>query len=167
MIPKGELYMRILVISDTHQNVDSLRRVLLAQPTAEVVIHLGDGEDDVALLKPSFPDKTFLQVRGNCDFGSNLPYNGTYTAEGVTIFYTHGHLFSVKNGLELAMSAAREQKAKVLLFGHTHHALTDYEDGMHIMNPGSAGLGSPSDVLSYGTLDITPQGIVTNIVKIQ
>ena len=155
--------MRILVVSDTHKNAGNLRTALLAQPQAEVVIHLGDGEDDVALLKSSFPEKMFLQVRGNCDWGSNLPYTGTYTAEGVTIFYTHGHLYSVKSGLYSAVCAAREQKAQVLLFGHTHQALTDYEDGLHIMNPGSAGFYGPT----YGTLDITPQGIVTNIVKIQ
>lgn len=159
--------MRILVVSDTHKNVSNLRTILLAQPSAEAVIHLGDGEDDVALLKPSFPEKMFLQVRGNCDWGSNLPYSGVYTAEGVNIFYTHGHVYNVKGGLYQAVCAAREQKAQVLLFGHTHHALTDFEDGLHIMNPGSAGMGSPSDAPSYGTLDITPQGIVTNIIKLR
>lgn len=159
--------MRILVVSDTHRNVGNLRAVLLAQPQAELVIHLGDGEDDVALLKPSFPEKTFLQVRGNCDWGSNLPYTGVYTAEGITIFYTHGHLYNVKSGLYQAECAAREQKAQVLLFGHTHHALTDYDDGLYLMNPGSAGHYAPSEPPSYGTLDITPQGIVTNIISIQ
>lgn len=159
--------MRILVVSDTHRNVGNLRAALLAQPQAELVIHLGDGEDDVALLKPSFPEKTFLQVRGNCDWGSNLPYTGVYTAEGVTIFYTHGHLYNVKSGLYQAECAAREQKARVLLFGHTHHALTDYDDGLYLMNPGSAGHCSLSEPSSYGTLDITPQGIVTNIISIQ
>ena len=153
--------MRILVVSDSHRNVDMLRKILLVQPQAEIVIHLGDGEDDLALLKPGFPEKMFLQVRGNCDWGSNLPYSNVYTAEGVKIFYTHGHLYNVKGGLYSAVCAAREQKAQVLLFGHTHQALTDYEDGLYIMNPGSAGYGAPS----YGTLDITPQGIVTNIVK--
>ena len=159
--------MRILVVSDTHRNVDSLRKILLAQPTAEIVIHLGDGEEDVALLRPSFPEKMFLQVRGNCDWGSNLPYTGVYTAEDVKIFYTHGHLYNVKGGLYQAVCAAREQRAQVLLFGHTHTALTDYDDGLHIMNPGSAGMGSPLGAPSYGTLDITPQGIVPNIITLR
>ena len=155
--------MRILVVSDTHKNAGNLRTILLAQPKAEIVIHLGDGEDDVALLKNSFPEKMFLQVRGNCDWGSNLPNTGVYTAEGVKIFYTHGHLYNVKSGLYQAVCAAREQKAQVLLFGHTHQALTDYEDGLYMMNPGSAGYGAPS----YGTLDITPQGIVTNVISLR
>ena len=61
------LPMRILVVSDTHGNDSSLRRAILAQPKAEVVIHLGDGEEEVQRARGSFPEKMFLQVRGNCD----------------------------------------------------------------------------------------------------
>lgn len=154
--------MRILVVSDTHGSESNLRRAVLAQPSAEVVIHLGDGEEEAARVKRSFPEKMFLQVRGNCDWGSNLPDRALFEAEGVKIFYTHGHIYGVKSGLYNAVCAAREQKAQVLLYGHTHMALTDYEDGLHIMNPGSLG----GFRASYGTLDITPQGIVTNVIRI-
>lgn len=154
--------MRILVISDTHGDESALRRAILAQPKAEVVIHLGDGELEMERARPSFPERMFLQVRGNCDWGSSLPATGLYTAEGAAIFYTHGHAYGVKAGLYNAICAAREQRARVLLFGHTHKALTDYDDGLYIMNPGSLGGWQAS----YGTLDITPQGIVTNIVRL-
>lgn len=155
--------MRILVVSDSHGDEGMLRRALLSQPTAEIVIHLGDGEQEVSRVKPHFPEKMFLQVRGNCDWASTLPVTGEYTVDGVKIFYTHGHGYGVKSGLYNAVCAAREQKAQVLLFGHTHRALTDYDDGLHIMNPGSLSgwMGS------YGTLDITPQGIVTNIIRMR
>ena len=88
--------MRILVVSDTHGNDAGLRGALLAQPKAEVVIHLGDGEEEVQRARGSFPEKMFLQVRGNCDWGSSLPVVGEYTVDGVKIFYTHGHLYGVK-----------------------------------------------------------------------
>ena len=71
--------MRILVVSDTHGNDAGLRRALLAQPKAEVVIHLGDGEDELQRAKRSFPEKMFLAVRGNCDMASSLPPEGEYT----------------------------------------------------------------------------------------
>ncbi len=154
--------MRILVLSDSHGNEKNLRQALLSQPKAEVVIHLGDGDEETERAKRNFPEKMFLQVRGNCDWGSNLPDRGIYEAEGVKIFYTHGHLYGVKSGLYQAVCAAREQKAQVLLYGHTHEPVTDYEDGLYIMNPGSASYYKPT----YGILDITPQGIVTNIVEI-
>lgn len=52
----------------------------------------------------------------------------------------------------------RERQADLLLFGHTHQPLTDYEDGLYLMNPGSLGYGG-----TYGYVDITPAGIVTNL----
>lgn len=154
--------MRILVVSDSHGNDGNLRRAIMAQPNAEVIIHLGDGEEEWIRAKRSFPEKMFLGVRGNCDFASSLPPTGEFTAEGVKIFYTHGHLYGVKSGLYTYECAARERGAQVALFGHTHNALTDYEDGLYLMNPGSLS-GWPG---TYGTVDITPQGIVTNIVKL-
>ncbi len=154
--------MRILVTSDTHGDAASLRQAILAQPQADVVIHLGDGENDVEQAKRSFPDKMFLQVRGNCDWASQLPTVGEYEAEGVRIFYTHGHLYGVKSGDYQLISAARERKAQVALFGHTHLAREDYEDGLYLMNPGRLSGWEAS----YGILDITPQGIVTNVVRL-
>lgn len=154
--------MRILVVSDTHGNDSSLRRAILAQPKAEVVIHLGDGEEELLRAKRSFPEKMFLAVRGNCDFGSDLPLTGEFTAQGVKIFYTHGHYYGVKSGLYTFACAARERGAQVALYGHTHNALEDYDDGLYLLNPGSLN----SWEATYGTVDITPQGIVTNIVKL-
>ena len=154
--------MRILVVSDTHRDAFSLRQAILKQPTADVVIHLGDGADEAQEMKESFPEKMFLMVRGNCDWGSMLPNEGDAAFAGKNIFYTHGNTYDVKYGLYEATSAARDHKADILLFGHTHNALTDYQDGLYIMNPGSLH-GSQG---TYGILDITDAGIVTNILKI-
>ena len=49
--------MRILVVSDTHGNDSSMRRAILAQPKAEVVIQLGDGEEELLRAKRAFPEK--------------------------------------------------------------------------------------------------------------
>ena len=154
--------MRFLVTSDTHGDVMSLRRAILAQPQAELVIHLGDGEGDVSLLKPTFSERMFLQVQGNCDWGSALPVRGEFEAQGVKLFYTHGHAYGVKSGDGSLLAAAREREARIVLYGHTHLAREDYQDGMYIMNPGRLSGWEPS----YGTIDITEQGILLNIVKL-
>lgn len=39
--------------------------------------------------------------------------------------------------------------------------MTDYDDGLYVMNPGSL----RGAYATYGILDITEAGIVTNIVK--
>ncbi len=154
--------MRILVVSDTHGDAGNLRRVLLQQRKAEVVIHLGDGEEEMDALRGSFPEKMILQVRGNCDWGSQLPLFGEITLEGKRIYYTHGHIHRVKYGYYEIAAAARERKADIVLFGHTHTPLQEYEDGLYMLNPGSlSGYGA-----TYGYVDITPAGIVTNIVSI-
>ena len=55
---------------------------------------------------------------------------------------------------------ARERQADILLFGHTHQPLTDYDDGLYILNPGSLrGRGT------YGLLDVTPTGVLLNVVE--
>ncbi len=153
--------MRILVMSDSHGDPMGVREALLAQPGAEAVIFCGDGLTDVENLRSSFPEKAFYMVKGNCDWVSNLNTVGTVTFEGVKIFYTHGHIQNVKFGENEIISAARGAGANILLYGHTHVAKTDYDDGLYIMNPGSlhGGFGT------YGIIDITKNGIVTNIIN--
>ena len=57
--------------------------------------------------------------------------------------------------------AARDRKADIALYGHTHQAEIEYRDGLYLMNPGSLH-GSYG---TYGIIDITPAGLVPNIVK--
>lgn len=153
--------MRILVVSDTHRDSAALRRAILRQPTAEVVIHLGDGAEEAEEMQQAFPEKMFLLVRGNCDWGCHEPWEGVAQLGGKRIFYTHGYTYNVKYGTYEVVDAARSRRADVLLFGHTHEPLTDYDSGLYLMNPGSLN-GSGG---TYGTLDITPAGIVLNIVR--
>ncbi len=155
--------MRILVVSDTHGDASTLRQALLQQRKAEVVIHLGDGAEEMEALACSFPAKAILQVRGNCDWNAPFPQAEEIVLEGKRIYYTHGHIHRVKYGLYELDCAARERKADIVLFGHTHEPFQDYHDGLYFLNPGSL----HGQQGTYGILDIIPAGIVTNIVKIR
>lgn len=156
--------MKILVVSDTHGDFNSLLRAVKAQPDAEVIVHCGDGDEQVQLLKDTYKDKMIVGVRGNCDWNSFLPSTETLSILGKKIFITHGHLYDAKIGLYKIMCAAREAEADILLYGHTHIAMTSYEDGLHLMNPGSC----HGYMASYGILEITEKGdILTNIVKVK
>lgn len=42
--------MRILVLSDTHGDFNRMMKAVTEQPTAEVIIHCGDGEEQVEYL---------------------------------------------------------------------------------------------------------------------
>lgn len=155
--------MRALAISDTHGDYVTLNKILMSQSKAEVVFFLGDGADDIDKVKHNYPEKMFISVRGNCDWGCELPIEQFFTLEGKKIMSTHGHAYDVKFSYNKVINHAIYNECDILLFGHTHTAIATYEDGLYIMNPGSAhGYGG-----TYGTIDITPQGIVTNIVKIK
>ena len=157
--------MRIVVFSDSHNNYFLLRDIVLAQPEAEVFLHLGDGCKEFDYLAANFPLRVMKGLCGNCDWGSAGHTEAVTELGGKRIFYTHGHSYGVKSGLERLKEAARGAKADIALFGHTHVAMTFYEDGICYMNPGSLERpqrGNPS----YGVVDITKAGIVTFIVEI-
>lgn len=154
--------MRIMVVSDTHGDAWSLREAINRQPTAEIVIHLGDGQGEFMELKSLYPEKMFIAVKGNCDWGSTLPEEEEIDIEGVKIFYTHGHMYQVKSTTYHLISDARRRGAKVVLYGHTHQGDSHYEDGLYVLNPGSLhGYDA-----TYGIIDITKGGIVTNIIAL-
>lgn len=154
--------MRIIVLSDSHGDYFSLRTAVMCQPTADAVLFCGDGEEDIDRIKMEFPDKMVVAVRGNNDWGSDKKYSETLTLCGKKIFMTHGHLHHVKYDYQELINYAHSIGADILLFGHTHTSYTSYDDGMYIMNPGASGYY----YATYGIVDITPAGIVTNIVSI-
>ncbi len=156
--------MKILVVSDTHGRWARLSDVLAVQRSAELVIHLGDGADDLDNVRYEYPAKMMIGVSGNCDYAVNLDALGEITVEGKHIFYTHGHIYNVKYGYEQIEEAARRRGADICLFGHTHEPFSDYNNGLYMLNPGS--LGRPNDGQpTYGLIEITSAGIMTNIVK--
>ncbi len=152
--------MRILVFSDSHGSSRCIREALYMHSDSAAVIHLGDGERDMDRLDELLDGKKVVQVCGNCDFASLLPYNETVTIGGVKIFCSHGHTEFVKHGTELFREKAKSLGAHIALYGHTHESVTDYENGLYVMNPGSARLGE------YGAIDITSSGIMLLKMKL-
>lgn len=151
--------MRIIVMSDSHGDFYRVRRIFEENPGADCYIHLGDGARDFEEAGWLFPDTPRRGVRGNCDFGRDEPTSGLLELGGKRIFFTHGHLWGVKQGLDDLEWMAREQRADVALYGHTHRAEALYRDGLWLINPGSV-RDSRETPPGYLALDITPAGIV-------
>lgn len=155
--------MRILVTSDTHGDFFSLNQAINEQKNADIIIHCGDSKDEVDQIRTLYPQKAIYAVKGNCDFCSPLNSTELITIEGKKIFITHGHLYNAKMTLYTLCCAAREQGADIVVFGHTHNALSQYDDGLYIINPGSLhGYNA-----SYAYIDITEKGIMPNIVRLK
>lgn len=152
--------MKILVFSDSHGSPGYMQEAMARHRTADAVIFLGDGERDAEGLRALYPETAFYIVRGNCDFGSAAPDELVLDLDGARIFCTHGHNYGVKYDYYRAVCAARARKANLLLFGHTHQPLEMYDDGLYILNPGSAS----GYRASYAMADVSPAGILTNII---
>lgn len=153
--------MRILVISDSHGDFYSVMSAIKEQPSARVLFFLGDGEHDLDFDRPIRDDLFIHKVRGNCDFGSLLPEFVIDEVEGVRIYATHGYVERVKYGKELLEQYAKENKALIALYGHTHIPDTTYSDGIWFVNPGSIRMGE------YAVIDITAGGIMPILMKLK
>ncbi len=158
--------MRIVVFSDTHGNFSSMKRVFERNEDVNTFIFLGDGELELDKIRMSYPDKKILNVAGNCDMASMSLENDIFIAGDVKIFFTHGHNIGVKVSTDKLYYKAKEVGVNIALFGHTHCRYYEYADGIHLLNPGSAGLPRDGKPKSYAYIDITKAGIVCNHVNL-
>lgn len=157
--------MRILVLSDSHNNVLALRKIVSRHSDINHIFFLGDVTGDIEKIKQEFSDKNYYIVSGNCDFNCPYPQSDIVTIENTRIYYCHGHKHMVKYTDENIIATARINNCKLALFGHTHKSLCRYEDGIYIVNPGSVSL-SREGANSYAVIDITNQGIMPSIMKV-
>lgn len=152
--------MKILVVSDTHRNLEKMAMAVeLEKP--DLVLHLGDHDADAEALSRQMPNLPICYVKGNCDSFSDTPTEYEHHFQGVKIFATHGHKYSVKNGLLSLQYAAMERGANVALFGHTHCAYCQEHNGLWMMNPGACG----GYRASYGLVEIENGMVNCRIVE--
>ena len=103
--------MEILVLSDSHGRVDHMVRAVERFHPRQV-LHLGDCVRDAQALERQFPQLPVTMVPGNCDWGQTGEPERLLEIEGVRILMLHGH---------------------------THVPLVDYDGTLWVMNPGAAG----------------------------
>ena len=143
---------RILVLSDSHGNVDNMiEAVNNTEP--DRIIHLGDCFADARKLHKQFPEIPMAQVPGNCDWDDG-PAEQILEVEGMKILICHGHTYNVKMSYLSLEMGALEQEADMALFGHTHQVFYDYHNGLRMMNPGSIGAPRWGNPPSYGIITV-------------
>lgn len=160
--------MRVVAFSDSHRNHRNVSR-LFEQTclTTDVYIFLGDGEDDLDGIRALYPEKTILQVAGNCDIGSKEARLSMTELAGKKIVFCHGHMQGVRYGISGLCDLARQTDADVVLYGHTHERRCDYIDGVYYINPGSIGLPRDGLAPSYAAIDILPSGILCTHAELE
>jgi len=155
--------MRIGVISDTHRIVSSIEQLEGLIKGLDVLIHLGDNVEDISIIK-KFYNGEIINVKGNCDFSVRTPNDRVEDIGGERIFLTHGHRYNVKGSLAKLRNKALETGANIVLYGHTHIAKIDFEQGIWYINPGSASLPRDGE-RSFAIISIDKKGIVPNLIR--
>ena len=156
--------MQILCISDSHGAAGAVLDVLYDNPTAKHVFFLGDGLNDITDIFPIFNDRTFYTVLGNCDFNPFYKLSDTAVLENKKIFYTHGHIFNVKNSLLPLKKEADKINADIILYGHTHTAGYEFYGTRLILCPGSIN-PNKSSFASYALISIENGQIIPTIKR--
>lgn len=156
----NEMFMKILVVSDSHGQTGALLQVL-EQTQPDHLLHLGDGFNDIRRVNTLYPQLPITQVAGNCDFFADCPQEKVVTFDAVKLFICHGHTRGVKFNLQAAYYAAREAKAQVLLFGHTHSPLHENLGDLLVINPGSVGYDG-----RYAMMEIIDDKVSCNLYRV-
>ncbi len=156
------------VVSDTHGFYDP--RVPPLLDGVEHILHAGDiGAGRIIERLSEIAPVT--AVRGNNDRegpASQFPEAETLELGGCRIYLTH--IVKVpKEGDEAGLATYLEQRADVVVYGHSHIAFhetreTEQRGPLIFFNPGAAGKRRFKVVPSIGLLDVSPRQVEGRIL---
>ena len=156
--------MLIAVVSDSHNNDRAIKEVKNYINNADVLLFLGDGENDISKITEDFSGEVY-SVSGNCDFLGKSPNERIVELGGKKIFMCHGHRYGVKYGYNSIFYRGKEVGADIVLFGHSHIPIIEEEDGLILMNPGSISLGMGRLDKTLGYIDLIERKSAVTYIK--
>lgn len=129
--------MKALVFSDSHGKLDGIVEAMKRHPDYEAIFHMGDVGNDADALWLMTPYPVYI-VRGNCDYLPKLKEYLVVEFGGRRIAMTHGHRYlSYGNSTDSLRYFGLQQKADIVMFGHTHVPLLEETEDIILLNPGS------------------------------
>lgn len=155
--------MKIFVISDTHGRIEKAIEIYETLTDIDLIIHLGDLWNDAKKIKDRL-NVPLIGVKGNMDGSFARDGYHILETEFGKIFLAHGHMESVKQGLENLMYKAESLECKAAFFGHTHIPLFLQIQGMYLLNPGSLTMPVGARKGSYAIAEISEKSIDATIL---
>ncbi len=146
------------VISDTHGLLRP--EALAALAPAQHILHAGD-VGDIMILKSLRKIAPVTAIRGNIDVAgpcSHLPATDLLEISGRFIYMVHSI-----DDLDIRPAAAQ---VSVVVYGHSHRAVTEVRDGVLYFNPGSAGPRRFALPITVGLLTIGEDAIEPYIIAL-
>ncbi len=142
--------MQVAIISDTHipsraQRMPEAFRERVTE--ADHVLHAGDFDSEGALADIKAMASELTAVAGNMDARTGLPSVASVELGGVEFVLTHGT--GSKRGYESRVATTVREHAEtdepVGVSGHTHEVLDTTNEGIRLLNPGSATGAAPAE----------------------
>jgi putative phosphoesterase len=166
--------MRIGVLSDTHvpdRTAELPAEILELLRGVDLILHAGDISTPAALdrLRTIAP---VVAVRGNRD-GKALPFLPEKTVVSAghwQIGLIHGdrsYLAETADRLRYLLQVLAGQPVQCIVFGHTHQACNERQDGVLFFNPGGVVRSPGGGPSSVGILDVDSQGIAGAILALK
>lgn len=126
--------MKIAIISDTHDNLATTKKIIewLNKEEIKLILHCGDisSQETLNEMKKMFNGEIKI-VRGNADFNLiNVLEFGEIELNNIKIAFTHFP--------ETAKRLAETKKYKVVFYGHTHKPWEEKIGDCRLINPGEA-----------------------------
>ena len=129
--------MKILLVSDTHGDNESLESLVKQYPKMDLYLHAGDSQSDEYSLYP------FVSVEGNCDYYDFDEKYRRLTPTGYLLM-KHRTFFTDKE----------IKDNKILIHGHTHQFRISVDGATIFVCPGSLTLPRDGSNGSYAILTL-------------
>jgi putative phosphoesterase len=149
--------MKIVVISDTHGDLEGIKKVLLAEPQADLYLHAGD----VCLPKEEI--WPFLGVLGNCDgaFRQDYPFKYEIATPFGKLHMEHYPLYS-----EAMEEYLRLDGVRIFIHGHTHTKEEELHKGLWVYCPGSIAYSEESEQGTYLVLEVSKETVKSTFKEV-
>jgi len=157
--------MKIGILSDSHGELDLAREAIRQMGEVDLILHAGDTYADLEALSKEY-DIEMVGVRGNIGHPEKGAAELVLELNGFRIFLVHGHKYDVKHNLMRLFYRAKELEIDVVVYGHTHLAMTANEDNILFVNPGSIGFPRGKYKNSYAILDLGDENLKAEILEI-
>lgn len=132
--------MKILLVSDSHRDNDSLALLIKKHPNMTLYLHAGDSEASEFEISP------FISVKGNCDFFYSHPDYRLIPTD-------FGPLLIAHKPSDVRKRISQYQPV-ILVYGHTHVPAIEVEGTRAFINPGSIAYPRSKYGSTYMVLEI-------------
>lgn len=127
---------KILIVSDTHRRNENYLDIVKKCGPFQKVIHCGDVEGSEFTIAEAAGCPVEM-VMGNNDFFSDLPREKEFMLGKYKVWLTHGHNYYVSMDNQTIKKEARAKGVDIVMYGHSHRPVVDYDKEIIAVNPGS------------------------------